>query len=328
MPWKVFVTRQIPEAGLRMVEASAEVKVNQEDRVLSKGEIVDGVRGCHGLLCLLTDRVDEEVIDAGDLRIISNYAVGYDNVDVEAATRRGIMVTNTPVEGLTETPADFTFALLLTLARRVCEGDRMVRSGQFKGWAPLLLIGKDVYRKTMGIVGAGRIGAAVARRAKGFGMRILYYDVERRTEIEAETGASLVPLDRLLKESDFVTLHVPLTPETKHMIGDREMRTMKRTALLVNTSRGPVVDERSLVAALEKGEIAGAALDVYEREPHVHPELLTMNNVILAPHMASASLDTRTEMAVAAAENLLEGLRGGRPRFLVNPEVSSYRAGE
>ncbi len=325
---KVFVTREIPEAGLRILQASAEVHVNREDRTFSRSEIIAGVRGCHGLLCLLTDRIDEEVMADSQLKVISNYAVGYDNIDVEAATERGIMVTNTPVEGLRETPADFTFALILGLARRVCEGDRLVREGGFQGWAPLLLLGKDVHGKTLGIVGGGRIGSAVARRARGFEMRILYHDVVRNHEMESTLGCSYVPLDVLLAESDFITLHVPLTEETRHLIGAKEIARMKKTAFLINTSRGPVVDEAGLARALRKEAISGAALDVYEDEPNVHKDLLTIRNVLLLPHMASATLETRTEMAVTAAQNILDALEGRTPRFLVNPEVSSYRARE
>jgi glyoxylate reductase len=328
MRHKVFVTRRIPDEGFRLLESSVDLRVGQEDRVLTKEEIMQGVGGCQGLLCLLTDPIDDEVMDAGDLKVISNYAVGYDNIDVEAATARGIMVTNTPVDGLRETTADFAFALLMCVARRVLEGDRLVRRGEFRGWAPLLLLGSDVHGKTIGIVGAGRIGGAIARRARGFEIRILYHDVERREDIERELGAEYASLDDLLRRSDFVTLHVPLNESTHHLIGARELEMMKPTAFLINTSRGPVVDEDALVSALKSGTIAGAALDVYEREPDVHPDLLKMDSVVLAPHMASASHETRAEMAVAAAQNLVDGLAGRRPRFLVNPEVLSYHGGE
>lgn len=325
---RAFITRRIPEEGLGMLRSRVTVTMNEEDRVLSKEEIIDGVRECQGLLCLLTDGIDSDVMDAGDLRVISNYAVGFDNIDIDAANQRGIAVTNTPVPGLAETPADFTFALILGLARRICEGDRMTREGRFRGWAPMLLLGPDVHGKTIGVVGAGRIGTAVARRARGFDMRVLYSDVSRNREIETKLEASRVTLDHLLAESDFVTLHVPLTPETRHLIGEEELVKMKGTALLVNTSRGPIVNETALAEALEAGEIAGAALDVYENEPVVHPDLLTRENVLLLPHMASASLETRTQMAVAAAQNLLDGLEGRTPRFVVNPEVLSYRRRE
>ncbi len=267
-------------------------------------------------------------MDAGDLRAISNYAVGFDNVDIEAANQRGIVVTNTPVPGLAETPADFTFALILGLARRICEGGRMMREGRFRGWGPMLLLGPDVYGKTLGVVGAGRIGTAVARRAEGFGMTVLYSDIRPSQEMETKFGASRVSLDVLLAESDFVTLHVPLTPETRYLIGEAQLVRMKQTAFLINTSRGPVVDEAALARALDAGEIAGAALDVYENEPVVHPDLLKQENALLLPHMASASLETRTQMAVAAAQNLLDGLEGRTPRYVVNPEVLSYRPRE
>lgn len=311
-----------------MLATSCEVKANLEDRVLSKEEMVSGVRGCEGILCLLTDRVDAEIMDAGNLRVISNYAMGYDNIDLEAANQRRILVTNTPVDGLKETPADFTFALLLSLARRVCDGNRTVRDGAFSGWSPTLLLGSDVYGKTIGIVGAGRIGSAVARRAMGFGMRILYCGPHRKEELERDTGAERVSQDELLTEADFVTLHLPLTPETRGMIGERELAEMKRTAFLINTSRGAVLDEKALSEALLAGRIAGAAVDVFEEEPAIHPELLRMSNVLLTPHMASASLETRTEMAVVAAQNLLEALAGRTPRHLVNKEVLSSQGGE
>lgn len=328
MPPRVFVTRPLFDPALQILHEAFDVRTNEDDRVLRKEETVEGVRGCQGLLCLLTDAVDGEVMDAGELRAISNYAMGTDNVDVEAATRRGILVTNTPVGGLRETPADFTFAAMLALARRVCQGDALTRRGAFHGWGPRVMLGTDVHGKTLGLVGAGRIGSAVARRAQGFGMEILYASRTRNRALEARCGAVAVPLEDLLRRADFVTLHVPLAPETHHLIGDRELRLMKDSAFLVNTSRGPVVDEGALAVALREGRLRGAALDVYEAEPEVHPDLLGLENVLLTPHMASASQETRTEMAVAAAENLRDALEGRTPRHLVNPEALSYRGGE
>ncbi|MFQ5908853.1 MAG: 2-hydroxyacid dehydrogenase [Thermoplasmata archaeon] len=319
----VFATRRIPRPGLELLEKATDLRVFEEDRMPTRGEIREGLVGCVGLLSLLTDRIDGELMDAGDLTVISNYAVGVDNIDLEAATRRGIMVTNTPVDGLRESPADHTFALLLALSRRVVEGDRMVRDGAFQGWGPELLLGTDVYGKTLGIVGAGGIGTAVARRALGFGMEILYHSREPKEEWGREGGARFVSLPELLREADFVTLHVPLKEDTRHLIGAEELQMMKQGAFLVNTSRGPVVDEAALVHALGKDRLAGAALDVYEHEPKVAQDLLTMSNVVVTPHTASATWETRSEMAIVAANSLLAGLRGEVPPSLVNPEVLS-----
>ncbi len=255
------------------------------------------------------------------VRIIANVAVGFDNIDLAAATRRKILVTNTP-EVLTDTTADFAFALLMAAARRVVEGHGFVHSGQWTKWRIDLLVGQDVHHRTLGIFGMGRIGQAVARRGRGFSMRILYHDAMRAPEaVERELDAEFASADRLLRESDFVSLHVPLLPHTWHMIGAEQLRMMKPTAILVNTSRGPVVDEAGLAEALEKRVIAGAGLDVFENEPHVHPTLLKLDNVVLAPHIASASVDTRKKMSMMAAENAVEALEGRRPANLLNPEA-------
>jgi glyoxylate reductase len=319
--YKVFVTRRIPEAGLQLLEKECDVTVNPEDRVLSKAEIIAGVRGKDGLLCLLTDRIDGEVMDASPrLKVISNYAVGFDNIDVRAATQRGIVVTNTPGV-LTETTADLAWALLMAAARRIVEADRFTRAGRWAGWAPMLMLGRDVWGKTLGIVGMGRIGTAVARRARGFGMRILYHSRTRKPQLEGELGAEWTDLKTLLAQSDFVSLHVPLTDKTHHLIGEPELRLMKPTAYLINTSRGPVVDEKALVKALKEGWIAGAGLDVFEAEPKLHPGLAGLDNVVLAPHIGSASHETRGKMAVMAANNLLTVLKGRVPPNLVNPQV-------
>ncbi|RLE10223.1 D-glycerate dehydrogenase [Candidatus Aerophobetes bacterium] len=319
---KVFVTRRIPQVGLDLLQKECEVKVNPHERVLTRQELIDGVKEADGLLCLLTDTIDKEVMDANPkLKIISNYAVGYNNIDVEEATRRGIMVTNTPGV-LTDTTADLTWAILMCVARRIVEADRFTRQGKFKQWSPMLFLGSDVHHSTLGIVGFGRIGRAVARRARGFEMKVLYTDVRRAPEkVEEELEAKFVFLDELLSSSDFVSLHAPLLPTTYHLIGEKELRRMKRTAFLINAARGPLVDEKALVRALKEGWIAGAALDVYENEPELTPGLAELDNVVLVPHIGSASIATREKMATMAATNLLAGLKGEVPPNLVNREV-------
>lgn len=325
---KVYVTRQLFDEAIEILRRHAEVDVYEgiddaipRDLLLSKVEDVDG------LLCLLTDTIDEEVMDVGRrLRVISNYAVGYNNIDVKAATERGIYVTNTPGI-LTETTADCAFALLMAAARRIPEADRHVKAGRWvHAWGPRMFIGSDVNGKTLGIVGLGRIGSAVARRARGFNMRILYHDIYRREDLEEELGIIYKDVNEMLSEADFVTLHVPLTEETHHMIGAGELSTMKRTAYLINTSRGPVLDQGALYEAVRDGVIAGAGLDVFEREP-IDPEspLLQLENVVSTPHIASASVETRTKMAVVAAENLASVLQGMEPPNLVNPEVKEVK---
>ncbi len=324
---KVFVTREIPERGLSKIREHFEVDLWTDEAPPPKDVIIERVRDVDALVSLLTDPIDAEVFDAAPkLRIVSQYAVGYDNIDVKEATKRGIYVTNTPGV-LTETVADFTFALMLAVARRVVEADKYVREGRWKvAWHPLMMLGSDVYGRTLGIVGMGRIGSAVARRAKGFGMRILYYDSVRREELERELGAEFVDLDRLLEESDYVSLHVPLTPETYHLIGEEQLRKMKPTAFLINTARGKVVDQKALYRALKEGWIAGAGLDVFEQEP-IPPDdpLLKLDNVVLAPHAASASHETRSRMAEMVAENLIAFLNGKVPPNLVNKEVVNVR---
>jgi len=319
---KVYVTRRLPQPAIDMLEERFDVEIYPEDRAIPREVLMEKVKGIDALLPLLTDKVDAEVMDAAgeNLKIIANYAVGYDNIDVDAATKRKIAVTNTPGV-LTETTADMAWALMFAVARRVVEADKFTRAGKFKGWGPMMFLGGDVYGKTLGVVGVGRIGSAVAKRAKGFNMRVLYTDVVRNEEIEKEVGAKKVELDELLRESDFVTLHVPLMPSTRYLIGERELKLMKKTAYLINTSRGPVVEERALVEALRKGEIAGAGLDVYENEPELSPGLAELDNVVLTPHIASASVETRTRMATLAAENIIAFFEGKRPPTIVNPEV-------
>ncbi len=319
----VFITRRIPEEGIRIVAEHCEVEVSEYDGVLPREMLLEKVRGRDGILCLLTDTIDREVMEAAgpNLKVIANYAVGYNNIDVEEATRRGIMVTNTPGV-LTETTADLAWALMMSVARRIVEADRFVRAGKFRGWEPMLFLGTDVFGATLGLVGFGRIGQAMARRALGFNMRVLYYDlVQAPFHVEKELRAEFRALPELLQEADFVSIHVPLTKETYHLIGEKELRLMKKEAYLINTARGPVVDEKALVRALKEGWIRGAALDVFEREPEIEPELLELDNVVLAPHIGSASYATRTKMAVMAAENLVRALQGEVPPNLVNPEV-------
>jgi len=328
---KVFVTREIPKSGLDMISQFYSVEVWREYTPPPRHVLLEKAGEVDALVTLLTDRIDRELLDnAPRLRIIAQYAVGYDNIDLEHATRLGIYVTNTPGV-LTDATADLTWALLLAAARRIVEADGFVRSGDYwrtgTGWHPMMMLGTHVTGKTLGIVGMGRIGQAVARRARGFGMRILYYQRHRLPrEVEEELGASYVDLDTLLAESDFVTLHVPLTPETRHMIGERELRLMKRTAILVNTARGAVLDTEALVRALEEGWIAGAALDVFEQEPLPpdHP-LTRFRNVVLAPHIGSATVDTRAKMAELVAENLVAFYRGEVPPTLVNRGVVKVR---
>ncbi|MEK7271144.1 MAG: D-glycerate dehydrogenase [Planctomycetota bacterium] len=328
MPFNVYVTRRIPEAGLDVLRAGVgRMDVNPDDRVLGREALLRAVKGRDGVLCLLTDRIDAGVFEAAKgAKIFSNYAVGFDNVDLAAASKRGILVTNTPGI-LTETTADMAWALIFATARRIAEGDRFVRAGKFSGWGPMMLLGGDVHGKTLGIVGFGRIGAAVARRAAGFGMRVLYAEAgDGRAEGDSAAGAKRADLDALLRESDFVSLHVPLIPGpppkgTRHLISARSLALMKPTACLVNTSRGPVVDEAALADALKAGRIFAAGLDVYEQEPEVHPALLACENAVLLPHLGSATVETRARMAVVAAENLLAGLQGKRPPNLLNPEA-------
>lgn len=319
---KVLVTRIIPNSGLEILRGKVDLDVFSEDRPITKEELIDRIRGKEGLYCLLSDRVDRDVIDAAgsQLKVISNYAVGFNNIDMEYATEKDIRVTNTP-GALREATADLAWALLMSAARRIPESDRFLREGRFVGWGPMLMLGHDVYGKTIGIVGMGDIGAAVARRAKGFNMRILYHSRSRKVELERELGAEKVNLEDLLVQSDFISLHVPLTPETRHMIGEGEIALMKRSAILINLARGEVVDERALVKALEEKRIAAAGLDVFENEPELYPGLADLDSVVLTPHTGSATFESRNTMAVMAANDLLLVLEGKRPKNLVNPEI-------
>lgn len=323
MKHDVYITRQIPQAGLDLLlQAGVALEINPEDRVLSRGELMEKIKNRDGLLCLLTDTLDKEAVTllAGRCRGIANYAVGFNNIDIEAATRQGIPVSNTPGV-LTDATADQAWALLFSVARRIVESDTHMRSGQWKGWGPMQFLGADVTGATLGIIGAGRIGEAVAERSVGFRMKLLYSDINENSRLEKELNARRVNLDALLRESDFVSLHVALTRETRHLIGRKEFSLMKKTAILINTSRGPVVDEAALVTALRNGQIAGAGLDVYENEPAMHPGLGELKNVVVCPHIASATIQARSAMAVIAAKNLLAMLRGERAPNCVNPQV-------
>jgi len=322
---KVFVTRKIPEPGLELLRKEHKVEVNIHNRVLTKEEIIKGLIGKDGLLCLLTDSIDEEVIySEPKLKMIASYAVGYNNIDVKAATKRGIPVSNTPGV-LTDATSDMAWALLFSVARRIVEADKFTRAGKFKGWGPMLMHGQDVTNKTLGVVGAGRIGTAFALKSKGFNMNVLYVDEKKNETLEKEINAKKVTFDELLKKSDFISLHVPLMPSTHHLIGEKELKMMKKNAVLINTSRGPVVDEKALVFALKEKQIFGAGLDVYEHEPEMTEELKKLDNVVLQPHSASATIESRTKMATMAAENMVAGLKGEIPNNCVNKEVFKER---
>ena len=316
---RVFVTFPLPAAAATALRRVARVRIYRGRQPIPRHALLAGVRDADGLLCLLNDRIDSALLShAPKLRAVANYAVGYNNIDLAAAAVRRVVVTNTP-DILTETSADLAFALILAAARRVIEGDRLVRSGRWRGWAPDQLLGHDVHGATLGIVGLGRIGGAVARRARGFGMRILYWN--RRRLRRAPAGARYASLPRLLATADIVSIHVPLAPATRHLIGAPELARMKRTAILVNTSRGPVIDEPALIRALARRRIAAAGLDVFEHEPRVSAALRTLPNVVLTPHVGSATTATRTAMAMLAVQNLTAALAGREPPNRVRPTV-------
>ncbi|MBI5630261.1 MAG: D-glycerate dehydrogenase [Elusimicrobia bacterium] len=319
----ILITRRIPEEALRLLSPHFEIEHHNKPTSIARKALLSKIKDKDGILCLLTEKINPELLErAPRLKAVSTYSVGFDHVDVKACTERGIAVTNTPGV-LTETTADFTWALLLSAARRVAEGDRFMRAGKYKAWDPLMLLGTDVHGKTLGIVGFGRIGQAVARRAMGFGMAVLYYDTQRLfPEVEKEFGAKFRELNELLRESDFVTLHTVLDQTTHHLIDDKAFALMKRSAYLVNAARGPIVDEKALVRALKAGRIRGAALDVYENEPKMAPGLDKLANAVIVPHIASASHETRTRMGMMAAEGLVDVLaRRRKPAYLVNPQA-------
>lgn len=311
----------ILDPGPQILAEAAEVVSYPAGGPLDEQSIRRAAEGCVGIVSQLMDPIRETVLSTPGLKCVSNVAVGFDNIDIPVATAHKVMVTNTPGV-LDDATADFAFTLLMATARRVAEADAFTRAGKFHGWAIDMMLGQDVFGATLGIVGIGRIGRGVAHRAKGFNMRVLYYDPQPLPrEAEEQLGATRVDLNRLVAESDFISVHVPLTQETHHLFSTAQFNAMKRTAILVNTSRGPVVDEAALVEALRGGKLAGAGLDVYEREPAVHPHLIPMPNVVLAPHIASATVRTRSEMSAMAARNMATAVRGGRPPNLLNPEV-------
>jgi len=332
---KIFVTRKIPGNSLeKLKESGNEVVVSEFDRSLTAEELLEKSKGVDCLLSLLTDRIDADVMDAigPQLKIISNYAVGFDNIDVKAAGDRGIIVTNTPSDEVNEAVAEHTWALILALARRIVESDEFVRnqgyfaaSGGYKGWEPDSFLGPSVKGKTLGIIGLGRIGSMVARRAKGYELTVLYNKHEPDSEAENELGIKFVPIDELLAASDFVTLHVPLTDETRGMINKETLSKMKQGSYLVNTARGPIVDESDLIEALDSGKLAGAALDVFESEPTISPKLISMPNVIMTPHIASATWEARNKMGEQVVAAIIDVVNGIKPQNMVDEKVWNVR---
>ncbi len=316
---KIFVTRQIPENGIKLLKDKGwEVSVGPEGKI-SREELLEKVKGIDGILSVLTEKIDKEVMEAaGDkLKIIANYAVGYDNIDVEEAQKRNILITNTPGV-LTDSVADHAVALLFAVARRIVEADKYTRQGKYQAWGPKMFLGGDIIGKVLGIVGLGRIGFAVAERMKnGFNLKVVYYDIKRNEELEKEHGFEYRELDDLLKEADFISLHTALTDETHHLINKERLGLIKPTAYLINTSRGPIIDEKALVEVLKEKKIAGAALDVFENEPELTPGLAELENAVLTPHIASATKETRNKMAEMAANNVIAALEGQTPPNLI-----------
>ena len=319
---RILVSRHVFPEAIDILEAAGDLQYNDSSTGLSPEDLRAAVADKRALVCQLTDRIDAALMDAGkELRVIANVAVGFDNIDIPAATERGIVVTNTPGV-LTDTTADLAFTLMVAAARRICEADRFLRAGRWQQWEIDMMTGHDIHGHTLGIFGLGRIGQGLARRAGGFDMRVIYHDVTRATpEHEQEWGIEYVDRDTLFRESDFLSIHVPLNEHTRHAVGKDEFALMKSTAVLVNTSRGPVVDEQALADALEQGRIASAGLDVFEQEPAVEPRLLELENIVVVPHIGSASIKTRTRMCTMAAENAVAVLSGQRPPNPVNPEV-------
>jgi glyoxylate reductase len=318
---RAFVTRRIPDAGLDLLRQHCEVVLNQEDRPVTREELLRGVAQADGVLCLLTDRIDGEVMAAARaVKGFANFAVGFDNIDLPEATRRGLPVSNTPGV-LTDATAEMAWTLLFAVARRIVESDAVMRSGRWPGWGPLQFLGGDVTGRTLGVVGTGRIGQAFALKSRGFEMPVLYADERPNETLERELGARRTDLETLLRNADFVSIHVPLAPATRHLVDARALRCMKPTAYLINTARGPVVDERALVEALKEGVIAGAGLDVYEDEPRMAPGLADLANVVLAPHTASATITSRDNMALKAARNLIAMMAGQPAPDCLNPQV-------
>jgi len=321
---KIFVTRKIPGDSLEKLKNKGyEVVISDLGRPLTPEELLEGIKGTDAIMSLLSDKIDGDVMDAAgpQLKIISNYAVGFDNIDIDAATKRGIVVTNTPSDEVNEAVAEHTWALILALARRIVEADEATRHGAYKGWEPDIFLGTNLIGKTLGIVGMGRIGSMVARRAQGYKMNVLYNKHTPDPEVERELGVKFAPLEELLNQSDFVTLHVPLTPETRHMINKESFAKMKKGSYLVNTARGPVVSERDLIDALASGQLAGAALDVFDNEPNISPELIGNQQVITTPHIASATREARNKMGEQAASAIIDMLSGTKPQNIVDEKV-------
>ncbi len=316
---KIFVTREIPEKGIKLLKDKGwEVEVGPEG-IISKEDLLKGVKGVDAILSVLTEKIDAEVMDAAgeQLKIVANYAVGYNNIDVEEAKKRNIMATNTPGV-LTNAVAEHTVAMLFAVAERIVEADRYTRAGKFKVWGPKLLLGADIQGRTLGIIGMGRIGSAVAQRMQdGFDLKVIYHDIKKNEELEKKFKMEYKEIDDLLKEADFISLHTALTDETKHLINAERLSMMKPTAYLINTSRGPVVDEKALIEALKEKTIAGAALDVFEKEPELMPGLADLENAVLTPHIASATVETRDKMSEMAASNIVSALEGQTPTNLV-----------
>lgn len=319
---KVYITRRIPDEAIELLEEYFDVEINPQDRVLSGEELLEKVNGADAVLCVITDNIDKDVFEAAGVKckIFANYGVGYNNIDIATATQMGVIITNTPGV-LDDATADLAWTLLMAVSRRIVSADKFTRNGAFQAWDPMMFLGRDITGKTLGLVGAGRIGFNFAKKAKAFDMKLLYTGLRRNPKIENELGAIYVDKETLLKESDFVSLHVPLLPSTLHYIGEKEFSIMKKTSVIVNTSRGSVIDEKALVNALKSGEIWGAGLDVFEHEPDIEPELLDMYNVVIVPHIASATMETRTNMGLIAARNIIKVLAGEKPDTCVNTEV-------
>ena len=319
---RVLITHKLADEAVEVARQACDVRFTPLDQPLDAATLRQAIVGMDGIISVVTDTIDAAFLEAGaDLKVVANVAAGYDNVDVPAATRRGVVVTNTPGV-VTESTADLTWGLLFSIARRIPEADRYIRAGKWKAWRLMALLGNDVHGRTLGIVGMGNIGQAVAKRASGFGMTILYHNRHRLPEtLEFELNATWVELQTLLQTADFVSVHTPLSTETRHLIGEKELRMMQPTAYLINTSRGPVVDETAVIRALQEQWIAGAGLDVFEQEPDVPQALKDLDNVVLLPHIGSASIASRTRMAVMAAQSAVAVLQGERPQHVVNPEV-------
>ncbi len=315
---KVLVTRDLPGDALSQLKGVSDFLIEPPTQPLSRERLLEVIPKADALICLLSETIDQTVMDrAKNLKVISNYAVGYNNIDLEYATQKGIYVTNTP-DVLTEATADLAWALMLAAARRVVEGDKMVRSGNFKGWTPDLLLGSEVYGKTLGVIGLGRIGSAVIKRAKGFGMPVIYWSREKKTGFKEQLDLEYMSLPELLKKADFISVNVALTPQTRHLIGQKEFSLMKKNAIIVNTARGPIIDEEALAEALKTGLIKAAGLDVYENEPDINPELRELDNVVFTPHVGSGTEETRAKMAQMVVDDVLLVLKGQKPLHAIN----------